>query len=60
MTSLAMTPLATYLAVVLTLAAASAVASLGVLTAAVVRNRRTRLTRHESVCSYYGRLAFHH
>lgn len=57
---LAITPLATYLAVVLGLAAVSVVASLGVVTATVVRNRRTRLTQHESVCAYYGRLAFHH
>jgi hypothetical protein len=55
-----MISLATYLAVVLGLAAVSAVASLGVVTAAVVRNRRTRLTRHESMCTYYGRLALHH
>jgi hypothetical protein len=58
MTSL--TPLATYLTVVLVLAAASVVASLGVAAEAVVRNRRTRLMRHESMRVYYGRLALHH
>jgi hypothetical protein len=58
MTSL--TPLATYLTVVLALAAAGIVASLGVVAGAVVRSRRTRLTRHESVRDYYGRLALHH
>lgn len=58
MTSL--TLLATYLTVVLALAAISIGASLGVVAEAVVRNRRTRLYRRESVCAYYGRLSFHH
>jgi len=58
MTSL--TPLATYLTVVLVLAAASIVASLTVVAEAVVRNRRTRLSRHESMRAYYVRLALHH
>ena len=58
MTSL--TPLATYLTVVLALAAVSIGASLGVVAEAVVRNRRTRLDRRESMCAYYGRLSFHH
>ena len=58
MTSL--TLLATYLTVVLALAAVSIVASLGIVAEAVVRNRRTRLNRHESRCAYYGRLALHH
>ena len=53
-------PLTTYLTVVLTLAAISIVASAGVGAEAVVRNRRVRLTRHESMRAYYGRLAFHH
>jgi len=57
---LSLTLLETYVAVVLALAAVSIVASLGVVAEAVVRNRRTRLTQHESVCAYYGRLAFHH
>ena len=57
---ISLTPLATYLTVVLALAAVSIVASLGVVAEAVVRNRRTRLTQHESMCAYYGRLAFHH
>jgi hypothetical protein len=58
MTSL--TPLATYLTVVLALAVISIVASLSVVAGAVVRNRRTRQARHESVRVYYGRLALHH
>jgi hypothetical protein len=60
MISLAMTPLATYLVVVLALAAVSIVASLGVVAEAVARNHHTRLTRHETVRVYYGRHAFHH
>jgi len=58
MTSL--TPLAAYLTVFLVLAAVSIVASVGVAAEAVVRNRRARLTRHESMRVYYGRLALHH
>ncbi len=33
---------------------------LATLGEAVVRNRRTRLDRHESRRTYYGRLALHH
>jgi hypothetical protein len=53
-------PLSTYLAVVLTLAAASILASLGVVAEAVVRNGSIRRSRHESMRVYYGRLALHH
>ena len=49
-----------YLVGVLTLAAIALVLSLGVVTTEVVRNRRIRLSRHQSVRSYYGHLAFHH
>jgi hypothetical protein len=54
------TQIALYLALVLTVAAIGLTLTLGVLTGAVVRNRRTRLARHESLRTYYGRLAFHH
>ena len=49
-----------YLALVLTLATVGVVLTLGVLAEAVVRNRRVRVSRHESLRTYYGRLAFHH
>jgi hypothetical protein len=49
-----------YLIGVFTLAAVALGLSLGVVATAVVRNRRVRLTRHESVRTYYGRLALHH
>jgi len=46
---------------VFSVAALTLVLSLGVVTAGVVRNRRARLTRHESLRAYYGpRLALHH
>lgn len=54
------TQIVLYLSLVLTVAAIGVTLVLGVVTEAVVRNRRTRLTRHESLCTYYGRLAFHH
>ena len=54
------TQIALYLSLVLTAAAVGLTLVAGVLAAAVVRNRRTRLTRHESLRTYYGRLAFHH
>jgi hypothetical protein len=60
MFSLALTPLMTYLVLVLGLAAVSTAVSLAVVAVAVVRNRRTRLSQHESVSTYYGRLALHH
>jgi hypothetical protein len=49
-----------YLIVVFTIAAIALVLSLGVVAAEVVRNRRVRLTRHQSLRTYYGRLALHH
>ena len=50
-----------YLIAVFSLAALALVLSLGVVTAAVARNRRVRLSRHESLRAYYGpRLALHH
>ena len=55
-----LTPIATYLTVFLVLAAVSIVASVGVAAEAVVRNRRARLTRHESLRDYCGHLALHH
>ena len=42
------------------LAAVAAVVALGVVGEFVVRNRRTRLARHESVRSYYRGLALAH
>jgi hypothetical protein len=42
-------------------AALAATLTLGVLAESLVRNRRVRVARHESVRSYYtGRLALHH
>jgi hypothetical protein len=52
--------LTTYLALVFGLAAISVVATLGILAEAVVRNRRIRVSRHESLRAYYCRLALHH
>ena len=49
-----------YLIGVFTLAAIALVLSLGVVATTVVRNRRIRLTRHQSLRSYYGGLALHH
>ena len=54
------TQISLYLALVLTLATVGVVLTLGVLAEAVVRNRRVRVSRHESLRTYYGRLAFHH
>jgi hypothetical protein len=47
-------------ALVFTMAALGVTLSLGVLAETLVRSRRIRHTRHESVCTYYGRPAFHH
>jgi hypothetical protein len=55
-----LTPLTIYLTVFFALAAVSIGASVGVAAEALVRNRRARLTRHESMRVYYGRLALHH
>ena len=54
------TQIALYLSLVLTVAAVGITLTLGTLVGAVVRNRRVRVSRHESVCTYYGRLALHH
>lgn len=49
-----------YLIGVFTIAAISLVLSLGLTATEVVRNRRTRLARHQSRRAYYGHLALHH
>ena len=54
------TQIALYLALVVTVAAVGLSLVVGVLAEAVVRNRRIRHARHESMRTYYGRLAFHH
>jgi hypothetical protein len=60
MVSFDTTEIALYLSLVLTVAAIGLTLVLGVLAESVVRNRRTRRTRHESLRAYYGRLALHH
>lgn len=59
MFSLDLGVLTTYVTVVLSLAAISTVASLGVVSEAVVRNRRTRLSRHEPLRTHDGCQAPH-
>jgi len=54
------TQIALFVSLVLTVAAVGIVLVLGTFAGAVVRNRRTRLSRHDSLRTYYGRLAFHH
>ena len=54
------TSISIYLIVVFAIAALTLVASLGVVVREVARNRRVRLARHQSVRTYYGRLALHH
>jgi hypothetical protein len=54
------TQIALYLSLVLTVAAIGLTLVFGVLADSVVRNRRTRHKRHESLRAYYGRLALHH
>jgi hypothetical protein len=54
------TPMGYYLLGVLTLAAIALVLALGVATRTVVSNRRTRLSRRESVRAYYGCVALRH
>ena len=49
-----------YLIAVFTIAAIALVLSVGVVSSEVGRNRRIRLTRHQSVRTYYGHLALHH
>lgn len=45
---------------VFTLTALALVLSVGVLAETVLRNRRVRLARHQSMRTYYGRPALHH
>ena len=50
-----------YLIVVFSLAALALAGALAVVATGVARNRRVRLTRHQSLRAYYGpRLALHH
>ena len=49
-----------YLSLILAVAAIGITLVLGVFAEAVVRNRRARLTRRESLHTYYGRIALHH
>jgi hypothetical protein len=50
-----------YLIAVLSLAALALVGALGVVATGIARNRRVRLTRHQSLRAYYGpRFALHH
>lgn len=49
-----------FVAVFLTVAGVAIVLALAVLTQLVTTNRRTRVARHESIRTYYGRLAFSH
>ena len=49
-----------YLFAVLALAAVSVAFALGVAVTGVARNRRIRLARHQSMRTYYGRLALRH
>ena len=51
------TTLDVYLVVAFGLAALALVLSLGVVATEVVHNRRIRLSRHQSLRTYYGRLA---
>ncbi|HET8662945.1 MAG TPA: hypothetical protein VFM08_01395 [Nocardioides sp.] len=54
------TTITIYLAMVLTVAALGIGVVLATLGYAVACHRRARLQQRESVCRYYGRLAFHH
>jgi hypothetical protein len=54
------TQIALYLSLVLLIAAIGITLTAGTVAAAVVRNRDTRLARHESMRTYYGRMASHH
>jgi hypothetical protein len=54
------TQISIFLALVLTMAAVGIALTAGVLTEAIVRNRRLRVSRHESMRTYYGRVVFHH
>jgi hypothetical protein len=54
------TQISIFLALVLTMAAVGIALTAGVVAEAVVRNRRVRVSRHESMRTYYGRVVFHH
>jgi hypothetical protein len=54
------TQISIFLALVLTMAAVGITLTVGVLAEAIVRNRRVRVSRHESMRTYYGRVVFHH
>lgn len=60
MSSFDTTAVNVYLVSVFTIAALALVLALGVVTTAVARNRKVRLSRHQSLRSYYGPLALHH
>jgi len=61
MTALDTSALGIYLTVVLAIAVLTSVVVLGTVAEVVVRNRRTRLARRQSLRGYYGaRLALHH
>jgi hypothetical protein len=49
-----------YLVAVFTLGALALALSIGVVAQAVAGTRRARLASRQSLCAYYGRLAFHH
>jgi hypothetical protein len=54
------TQISIFLALVLAVAAVGIALTTGVLAEAIVRNRRVRVSRHESMRTYYGRLVLHH
>jgi len=54
------TQIAVFISLVLTVAVIGTILVLGVLTEALIRNRRTGLVRQGSRRGYHGRLAFHH
>jgi hypothetical protein len=54
------TQIALFLGLVLTVAAVGIVLTAAVVAEAVARKRRVRVSRHESMRTYYGRIAFHH
>jgi hypothetical protein len=54
------TQISIFLALVLTVATVGIALIAGVLAEAIVRNRRVRVSRHESMRTYYGRLVLHH
>lgn len=54
------TALDVYLVVAFCLAALALVLSLGVVATEVAHNRHVRLSRRQSLRTYYGRLALHH